>query len=94
MKRRVLFNKASAVFWLLLGIASFPLGWSSNVVMVWIASVYANVKTDWGTAEAADDTVLIKRLDELQYQVNRIEEQQAELLRLLSNRGLTSLDNT
>lgn len=68
MKRgwRVWFNWISAGLWLALGIASFPLGWSGSVVMVWLASVYANVKTDWGAAEAADDKEVVERLERIE----------------------------
>lgn len=68
MKRgwRVWFNWVSAGLWVILGIISFPFGWSNSVVMVWMASVYANTKTDWGAAEAADDKEVVERLDRIE----------------------------
>lgn len=64
--KRVWFNWASAGFWLMLGVLSFPLGFANSVTLVWIASIYANVKTDVGTAEAADDHVVTDRLDRIE----------------------------
>lgn len=68
MKRgwRVWFNWISAGLWLCFGIVSFPLGWANSVALVWIASVYANTKTDWGAAEAADDHAVLERLDRIE----------------------------
>jgi hypothetical protein len=72
---RVKFNWASAVFWLALGIASFPLGWYNLVVLVWIASVYANIKTDIGAAEAADDRKVLRAVSKAiaEVQKNRVQ---------------------
>src|SRR4051812_41733268 len=63
--RAVWINYASAALWLILGIVSFPLGWASSVVLVWIASAYANVKTDVGAAIAADDGAVLNELPEV-----------------------------
>lgn len=64
--KRVWFNYISAGFWLVLGALSFPLGWANSVAVVWLASVYANVKTDVGAAEAADDHKVTDRLDRIE----------------------------
>lgn len=66
MRRKVLLNKLSAAGWAVLGAVSFAFGWQNSVALVWLASVYANVKTDWGTAEAADDRAVIERLARLE----------------------------
>jgi hypothetical protein len=68
MRRKVLINKLSAVGWAALGLVSFLLGWQNSVALVWLASVYANVKTDWGTAEAADDRAVVVRLERIERQ--------------------------
>jgi hypothetical protein len=79
---RVKFNWGSAIFWLALGIASFPLGWYDLVVLVWIASVYANIKTDISAAEAADDRKVLREIHKNRAQMDRIE---GLLLKVLSN---------
>lgn len=65
MKARIWFNRISALGWLIAGIISFPLGWAYSVAFVTVASIYANVKTDWGAAEAADDRTAAEALDEI-----------------------------
>lgn len=60
---KVWFHRARAITWVLIGVVSFPLGWANSVVLVWIASVYANSLTDWGAAEAADDRTVMDALD-------------------------------
>lgn len=62
MKRRIWFHRSRAVGWVLLGIATFIFGLQDSVVMVWIASVYANVVSDWTAGEALDHKDLTKRL--------------------------------
>lgn len=62
---KVWFHRIRAGIWLLIGIASFPLGWASNVAVVWAASVYANVVSDWGASEAADDRELVDGINGL-----------------------------
>lgn len=64
-KQKVWFNKATAVLWIILGVMAFFLGWKDAVWFVVVASVYANVKADWSTAEAADDRALKAQLAEL-----------------------------
>lgn len=71
-RRKVLFHRASAVFW---GVLIFPayMWWRDSVAFVIAASIYANVKSDWGAAEAADNRDVIQRLE-------RIEKRQADIL--------------
>jgi hypothetical protein len=73
---RVWSYRARAVAWAVVGVLSFVFGWANSVVLVWIASLYANIGTDLGSAEAADDRELIDRLD-------RLEQGQREILRRL-----------
>lgn len=42
------------------------LWWPDSVAFVIVASIYANVKSDWGAAEAADDHRVIERLDRIE----------------------------
>lgn len=69
LNRRVWFNRISAVLWAAAGIAAFPLGWAYSVAFVTIASIYANVKTDWGAGEAADNTEVLEAIAELRKEV-------------------------
>lgn len=64
--RRVWFHRASAAVWAILGAVSFVFGLQNSVALVWLASVYANVKSDWGAAEAADNTDVTQRLDRIE----------------------------
>lgn len=69
VNKRVWFNRVSAVCWALAGFLAFPLGWAYSVAFVTVASIYANVKTDWGTAEAADDSRVLDAIAELREEV-------------------------
>jgi hypothetical protein len=40
--------------------------WPQSVAFVIVASVYANVKSDLGAAEAADDRAVLDRLDRIE----------------------------
>lgn len=66
----------SAALWGLLGVVAFMFGWQDSIPLVWVASAYANIKSDWGAAEAADDRAVMERLD-------RHEQILAEILELL-----------
>lgn len=79
MDKRVWFHRISALIWLALLIPAL-LWWSESLWFVIMASVYANVKSDWGAAEAADDRALHERLA-------RIEEELEMLRRSLRPRG-------
>jgi hypothetical protein len=48
-----------------IGALSFPLGFSDNIAIVWLASVYANVVSDLGAGEAADDSAVLAKLEQL-----------------------------
>lgn len=61
----VWFHRSCAVVWALLVIPALIL-WPDSVAFVIIASIYANVKSDWGAAEAADDSRVLDKLAELQ----------------------------
>lgn len=69
VRRKVWFHRARALGWALLGAVSFALGWQNSVALVWGASVYANVVSDLGAAEAADDRKVLdhlRRIERLQ----------------------------
>lgn len=73
MRRKVWFHRSRALVWIAVGILSFVFGWQSSVVLVWIASVYANTVSDLGAAEAADDRVVTSRLDAVDERLAHIE---------------------
>lgn len=68
MKRRVWFHRGRAVAWALAGVCAL-LWWQDSVLFVIVASVYANVVSDLGAAEAADDRDLTDRLDRIEKQL-------------------------
>ncbi len=63
---KVWFHRSRALAWIIVGAVSFPLGWANSVVLVWIASVYANTISDWTAGEAADDRAILERLDRIE----------------------------
>lgn len=58
---KVRFHRASAIVWVLLTIPAL-IWWPDSVAFVILASIYANAKTDWGSAEAADDRAVLDQL--------------------------------
>lgn len=69
VKKVVWFNRLSAIGWAVAGVLSFILGWAYSVAFVTIASIYANVKTDWGTAAAEDNSQVLDAIAELRKEV-------------------------
>lgn len=64
-RAKVWFHRARAIGWAIVGVLSFIFGWQESVMLVWIASLYANISTDWGNGEAADDREVVNRLDQI-----------------------------
>jgi hypothetical protein len=54
--------RARAAAWALVGGWSFWTGSQNSVVLVWLASLYANIATDLGAAQAADDREVLDEL--------------------------------
>jgi hypothetical protein len=73
VKWKLWLHRARACAWVVLGAVSFMLGLENSVALVWFASLYANVVTDWGAAEAADDRRVLARLEEMDERLQRIE---------------------
>jgi hypothetical protein len=72
MKNKVVwFHRSRAVLWGVIGIASFAFGFASNVMVVWIASLYANIVSDWTAGEAADDRTVLNAIEELKTIINQ-----------------------
>jgi hypothetical protein len=69
---RVRLARLRAIAWAVVGIVSFPLGWANSVVLVWIASVYANVASEVAAGEAADDEAVLTELRALREQVETL----------------------
>lgn len=59
------FHRLRALVWLALAVPAV-LFWRDSVLFVILASVYANVVSDLGAAEAADDTAVTDRLDRIE----------------------------
>lgn len=72
MRGWVLFHRVSAAVWLVLLIPAL-LWWSESIAFVIVASVYANMKSDWGAAEAADDRRVVEALDRIEQVLVRLE---------------------
>jgi hypothetical protein len=70
---RVRSARLRAIAWVIVGIASFPLGWADSVALVWIASVYANFVGELGAAEAADDEAVLSEVRALREQVAKLQ---------------------
>ena len=70
---KVKFGRIRAITWLAVGLISFPLGWANSVVLVWIASFYANAESGFATSEAANDEAVLEQIRLLREQVTRIE---------------------
>jgi hypothetical protein len=68
-RKAVWFNRISAVLWVIGGLTVLLLGYGNSVVAVWLASVYANAKTDWSTAAAEDNSEVMAALAELREEV-------------------------
>lgn len=66
------FHRSRAVVWAIVGAVSFPLGWANSVVLVWVASAYANTVSDWTAAEASDNRELVALLTEVRDQNTEI----------------------
>ena len=54
------------------GLVAFALGWAESIALVWAASVYANIMSDWASSEAADDSVVLERLDRLERMLKEV----------------------
>ena len=70
MNRRVWFHRAGAILWILAIPASLT-WWPDSIVFVIIASCYANIKADWGAAEAADDREVVERLERIERKLDQ-----------------------
>ncbi len=81
--RRVWLHRGRAVAWVVFGVVSASLGWANSIALVWFASVYANVVSDWGAGEAADDSAVLARFDAMDRKLARLDEIDAKLPRLL-----------
>lgn len=68
--RRVWFHRTSALIWLTLIIPAL-IWWRDSVTFVIVASIYANLKSDWSASEAADDRDVLARLDRIERNLGR-----------------------
>lgn len=76
--RRVWFHRGRAIAWAAFGVLSFLTGWANSIALVWFASVYANVVSDWTAGEAADDREITVRLDAIDAKLSRLLGDQGE----------------
>lgn len=59
------FHRISAIVWTVAIVPAY-LWWRNSVMFVIVASIYANVKSDWGAAEAADNREVVERLERIE----------------------------
>lgn len=59
---RVWFHRSRSIVWLIVAVLALPFGWLNSVVLVSLASLYANVASDWSASEAADDREVVATL--------------------------------
>lgn len=71
MSKTVWLHRVCAVGWTIALIPAL-LWWRESIVFVIIASVYANIKSDWGAAEAADDHRVIEQLEEINRKLDQV----------------------
>lgn len=69
VNRSVWFNRISAVLWAIGGVVVLMLGYGNSVIAVWLASVYANSKTDWSIAAAENDEKVLRAIADLREEV-------------------------
>lgn len=69
--KSVLFNRVCAVMWAVAVVPAW-LWWRESVLFVIVASIYANVKSDWGAAAAADDRPVLQELAEVKAELREI----------------------
>ncbi len=58
----VWFHRGRAVAWLLLAVPAV-IWWADSILLAILLSLYANAVSDWGAAEAADDSRLLARVE-------------------------------
>jgi len=72
VRGKVWFHRAGAIFWTLLVVPAW-LWWRESLILVIAASFYANIKSDWGAAEAADDRAVMEAIGKIEERLERIE---------------------
>lgn len=82
---KVWFHRSRAAVWGVVGVLSFMYGWANSVALVWVASLYANIVSDIGAAEAADDRHVIEELEAL---MGKTKKQRAAKVAAMRRKGL------
>lgn len=57
----VWFHRIRAIAWVVLAVPAV-IWWADSILLAILLSLYANAVSDWGAAEAADDSVLLERI--------------------------------
>ena len=63
--RIVWFHRIRAIGWVLLTVPAV-IWWADSILLAILLSLYANAVTDWGAAEAADDSHVFKRIERIE----------------------------
>lgn len=70
----VWFHRVRAVSWLILAVPAV-VWWADSILLAILLSLYANAASDWGAAEAADNSQLLRRLDRLETKLDQLIEE-------------------
>lgn len=88
MRNVVWFHRFRAMCWAVAYPVTVLFNVQDSVSLVWFASAYANSLTDWGAGEAADDSTVLNKIEELSMEIQELSIEIQEL-RLLILRNET-----
>lgn len=73
----VWFHRTRAIGWVLLTVPAV-LWWADSILLAILLSLYANAVSDWGAAEAADDSHVFDRIKRIERLLEEIHAQRAD----------------
>jgi hypothetical protein len=65
----VWFHRGRAIAWILLAVPAIW-WWADSILLAILLSLYANAVSDWGAAEAADDSRLLARVEHVEQKID------------------------
>lgn len=81
--RKIWFHRSRSVAWMVVAVMAWPLGWVYSVAFVSMASLYANITSDWANSEAADNREVIELLTRIVEGQARLDARQERIENLL-----------
>lgn len=70
-QRVVWFHRTRAITWIVLAVPAV-IWWADSILLAILLSLYANAVSDWGAAEAADDSELLARVQNIEQKLDRL----------------------